>query len=293
MTTPNTPSPGWYPDASAQGQVRYWDGAKWTEHTAPAQAPVTPVTPVTPTQSGFASWVANHKVLTGVVAAVAALMIIGGIGAAVGDTNSTAYDTADTSPNVTGSTTPEPTPSSEAEKPSTTEASTEPKASESSTPAPDPTPLSVQDRFIAIVDQGHDAADDADNEIVVVQARKARGQAICKLLPALRVKNWTGTVEDVSTVLGGDSGVLSIAITDDYAVQTWNNSLSDIGSRTLIKPSSAVYGQLAVLSEDDDVTFSGHFVSDSGSCIQEQSLMDENGLLTPDFSFVFTMVKKS
>jgi uncharacterized protein DUF2510 len=29
----NTPAPGWYP---SDGQMRYWDGTRWTEHTAPA-----------------------------------------------------------------------------------------------------------------------------------------------------------------------------------------------------------------------------------------------------------------
>lgn len=27
--------PGWYPDPSAPGTQRYWDGSAWTDHTAP------------------------------------------------------------------------------------------------------------------------------------------------------------------------------------------------------------------------------------------------------------------
>lgn len=30
--------PGWYPDHADPGQVRYWDGAQWTDHVAPAPA---------------------------------------------------------------------------------------------------------------------------------------------------------------------------------------------------------------------------------------------------------------
>ncbi len=29
------PPAGWYPDSSQPGTQRYWDGAQWTEHTAP------------------------------------------------------------------------------------------------------------------------------------------------------------------------------------------------------------------------------------------------------------------
>ena len=41
--TPQQPSvpAGWYPDPNGEGQ-RYWDGAAWTEHTAPAAAAASP-----------------------------------------------------------------------------------------------------------------------------------------------------------------------------------------------------------------------------------------------------------
>jgi hypothetical protein len=44
MTTPPTPA-GWYPDPEQAGQLRYYDGAAWTEHRSPIQPPVAPPTP--------------------------------------------------------------------------------------------------------------------------------------------------------------------------------------------------------------------------------------------------------
>ena len=41
MTTPPTPA-GWYPDPEDSSGLRYWDGATWTEHRSPAQAPPAP-----------------------------------------------------------------------------------------------------------------------------------------------------------------------------------------------------------------------------------------------------------
>jgi hypothetical protein len=47
----NNPPAGWYPDTQKPGTQRYWDGAQWTEHTAPLDTPPPPpVQPVEPAQ---------------------------------------------------------------------------------------------------------------------------------------------------------------------------------------------------------------------------------------------------
>lgn len=67
MSDTTNPPPGWYPDPSGQAPFRYWDGARWTEHTnngtpAPVQqvqpAPFTPqpgvpMAPAAPTAPGY------------------------------------------------------------------------------------------------------------------------------------------------------------------------------------------------------------------------------------------------
>lgn len=36
---PSAPPAGWHPDPQGAPQQRYWDGTRWTEHTAPTHAP--------------------------------------------------------------------------------------------------------------------------------------------------------------------------------------------------------------------------------------------------------------
>jgi Domain of unknown function (DUF4190)/Protein of unknown function (DUF2510) len=36
----STSAPGWYPDPSRPGAMRWWDGSQWSDHSAPAPPPV-------------------------------------------------------------------------------------------------------------------------------------------------------------------------------------------------------------------------------------------------------------
>ncbi len=66
--------PGWYPDAErAPGDLRYWDGRRWTEHRVAAPRPMTGISA---TSCGLVSWMVRHKASTAVL--VVLLMAFGG-----------------------------------------------------------------------------------------------------------------------------------------------------------------------------------------------------------------------
>ena len=146
----------------------------------------------------------------------------------------------------------------------------------------------------AFVGTVHDGQDVGSNGVAIHQAHVARTQAIWAQLPtSLGVTGWVGTVDEVGTTLGGDSGTLEVTLADGVSVATWNNGLSDGDDNTLIDPKSALYDDLAGLSNGDSVTFSGSFLPDDENCIDEQSVFEENSMKHPSFTFRFDSIAKS
>ena len=90
--TPTTP-PGWYPDPTAPGTERYWDGTAWTDHSRPvavappAPAPAPPAPYSTPSGTpapvggvaGAAKKPDNYLVWT-ILATVLCCLPIGAVG---------------------------------------------------------------------------------------------------------------------------------------------------------------------------------------------------------------------
>lgn len=149
-----------------------------------------------------------------------------------------------------------------------------------------------QAAFVTAAQDAQSAAQNA-NEMQVVGLRKERATGMCAALGhSMEVTDWYGTVADVATTMGGDSGSLEVEMADDIRVGTWNNSFSDAlsGDGTLIAADSPLYRQVAALEEGDMVRFSGSFTADKERCVDEQSITDVGGVESPTFTFAFTEV---
>lgn len=101
MTSP-TPPPGWHPDPSEPGLIRYWDGTQWTEHTQPATEPTAeepaPTGAAEPDQPARAGVPRAVKIVGGIVVA---FVVIGVLGAVFGDDESA--DDSQAAPSATPS----------------------------------------------------------------------------------------------------------------------------------------------------------------------------------------------
>lgn len=75
MTESPRLEPGWYSSESAPDRLRYWDGEKWTEHTAPAS-------PTPPPSAGPGTLTIARGVAIGVAVVLVALFVLWRIAAA-------------------------------------------------------------------------------------------------------------------------------------------------------------------------------------------------------------------
>ena len=73
---PTAPTPGWYVDSTAPHQYRWWDGARWTEHTQPLTPPAAPASSSRLPELPHLPWVVTGLLL--LVAGVLAVVILTG-----------------------------------------------------------------------------------------------------------------------------------------------------------------------------------------------------------------------
>jgi len=146
-----------------------------------------------------------------------------------------------------------------------------------------------QKNFVVIVSNAIKAAKNVENNMQKGGILNTRGKEICNLLKTRAVKDWTGWVESIDTNSDG-KGVLGIKLARNIHVETWNNALSDIMSKTLIEPGSALFNAVASMKKGNSVKFSGTFFKDDTHCIAGQSMGLRGKVEDPEFTFRFSTV---
>lgn len=149
-----------------------------------------------------------------------------------------------------------------------------------------------ESEFLSIIDSFQRQYREASNEFQKSTVRKERAGAFVRALSSLSVNDWIGQVSSMQTTSDGH-GILYVKLpgTTTATVQTWNNSLSDMGSGTLISPGSALYEQVSHLAIGDKVIFSGTFVAGNLDYVRETSLTEAGSMSEPEFIFTFRSVQ--
>jgi len=144
-------------------------------------------------------------------------------------------------------------------------------------------------QFITINNSYREAYNAGAHEMAKGAARPVRGRKLCEMFRSgLRVKDWSGTVEKLSSN-GDGKGVLSISLAHGISVKTWNNSFSDTGDHTLLEPGSDIYSKAVALQKGQSVPFSGSFIHDAGvDCLRESSMTMDGSMTKPEYVFLFT-----
>ncbi|MCK9453506.1 MAG: hypothetical protein M0Q90_17575, partial [Bacteroidales bacterium] len=149
---------------------------------------------------------------------------------------------------------------------------------------------SEQEQFINAIENYVNSFRAAKNELQQYALRDQRKNELAKLMHGRSVSSWVGTISQLGTNTEGKAH-LSIRVSPDIEIKTWNNALSDINSNTLIPKGSELYSSLFNLSRGQKVQFSGSFFSSEADYIEEISLTIQGSMRYPEFLFKFKSVK--
>lgn len=148
-----------------------------------------------------------------------------------------------------------------------------------------------QAQFVGVVEKFITSYKGAANDMARGGERVARGKAICDVMRAPAVKDWIGTIDTLSSNNDG-RGVLSVQISPNVRVETWNNAVSDAGDRTLIDPASPLFATVSAMKKHQWVRFAGTFFpGDQADCLRESSITQSGAMTEPEFLFRFSGIK--
>ncbi len=149
---------------------------------------------------------------------------------------------------------------------------------------------SDQEQFISLIEKYVNSFRAAKNELQQSALKDQRKNELAKLIHDYSVSSWVGTITKLETNTEGKA-ILSIRVSPDIEIKTWNNALSDINSNTLIAKGSELYSSLFNLSRGQKVRFSGSFFSSETNYIKETSMTIQGSMRSPEFLFKFKSVK--
>lgn len=149
----------------------------------------------------------------------------------------------------------------------------------------------VEKDFVSTVKDAQNKAKSAENDMQLGGIRAQRDALVCRVMTNKNVSGWIGKVDNISSNSDG-RGVVSISLSEDVNVKTWNNDISDYGDHTLITPGSELFEAASQLKEGDVVRFSGNFISDNENCIRESSLGIRGKVTEPEYIFKFNSIEK-
>jgi hypothetical protein len=154
----------------------------------------------------------------------------------------------------------------------------------------------LQRSFTSMVESFVPRYNVADTQIRKTNVRFERRDAIVRYFSgqrSLHFQRWAGEVHDLKTETDGKAS-LSIKLDgSDTVIQTWNNSLSDSASDTMISRADDLYSSLADIKNGDEVTVSGTFIVEFGAgpdYVRESSLTESGSMTSPEFIVKFSQI---
>ncbi|GAB2538669.1 TM2 domain-containing protein [Brachybacterium huguangmaarense] len=191
-----------------------------------------------------------------------------------------------------GATPAAPTPEPTSEAPAAAPAPTPEAPAAPAPPAEDLPPAQVA--MSDAVGKARTDAENADTDLQRANVLNVRSDALCGAVPDGRAEGWIGTVKTVDAN-GEGKAIVTLEITDDIEIGTWNNAVSDAGDNTLIEQGTPLFDQALALKPGDMVRFTADFKGGTDAndkCFYTSNLTEVMSIDSPDYIVTFESLEK-